>query len=125
MLLLESNFIAAPDKKHGWRIGPAGKIERSTDAGKSWKEQKSGVTADLLTGSAPSEKVCWIAGKAGTLLLTIDGGKHWKQLATPISEDLGGVRALDAQHVFIWDVSRVKTFETSDGGLTWKQVADQ
>ena len=125
MLLLESNFIATPDKRHGWRVGPAGKIERSSDAGNSWKTQKSGVTADLLTGSAPSQKVCWISGKAGTLLLTTDGGKHWKQLATPISEDLGGVRALDAQHAFIWDVSRAKTFETSDGGLTWTLVANQ
>ncbi|MFI5098020.1 MAG: YCF48-related protein [Candidatus Acidiferrales bacterium] len=123
--LLKSNFIAAPDNKHGWRVGPAGKIERSPDAGKSWKTQKSGVTSDLLTGYAPADNVCWIVGKAGALLLTTDGGKHWKQLASPIAEDLGGVRALDAQHASIWDVPRGKTFETSDGGLIWKQVANE
>ena len=125
LLLLKSNFIAAPNNKHGWRVGPAGKIERSTDAGKSWKMQKSGVTTDLLSGSAPSENVCWIVGKAGTLLLTSDGGKHWKPLASPISDDLGGVHALDAQHASIWDVPNHKRFETSDGGLTWTQVANE
>jgi len=123
--LLDRNIIVSPNKKQAWRVGPAGKIERSTDAGKTWKPQSSGVAADLLAGSAPSDKVCWIVGKAGTLLLTTDGGKHWKQVASPISDDLGGVHALDAQHASIWDASRRKSLETSDGGLTWKQVANE
>jgi hypothetical protein len=123
--VLGGGLIFAPDNKHGWRVGSAGKIERSTDAGKSWKPQESGVAADLLAGSAPSDKVCWIAGKAGTLLLTTDGGKHWKQVASPISDDLGGVHALDAQHASISDVPNSRSFETSDGGLTWKQIANQ
>jgi hypothetical protein len=122
---LDRNLIVSPNKKQSWRTGPAGKIEHSTDAGNTWKPQKSGVAADLLSGSAPADNVCWIVGKAGTLLLTTDGGKHWKQLASPIPEDLGGVHALDAQHASIWDVPRGKTFETSDGGLIWKQVANE
>jgi hypothetical protein len=123
--VLGDGFIFAPDNKHGWRVGSAGKIGRTTDAGQTWKTQNSGVTADLLTGSAPSGNVCWIAGKAGTLLLTTDGGKHWKRLTSPISDDLGGVQALDAQHASIWDVPSSRSFETSDGGLTWKLVANQ
>ena len=119
----DRNLVISPNKKQAWRVGPAGKIERSSDAGKTWKPQNSGVAADLIAGSAPSDKVCWIGGKAGTLLLTTDGGKHWKQVASPISDDLGGVHALDAQHAYIWDATRRKSFETSDGGLTWKQVA--
>jgi len=123
--LLSGNIIFAPSKKQAWRVGPSGKIERSSDAGKSWKPQKSDVATDLVSGSAPAENICWIAGKAGTLLLTTDGGGHWKQIASPIAEDLGGVLARDAQHASIWDVPRGKTFETSDGGLTWKQIANE
>jgi len=123
--LQNSNIVVSPDKQQGWRVGPAGKIEHSTDAGNTWKTQMSGVTADLLTGSSPSEKVCWIAGKNGTLLLTTDGGKHWKHLVPPISEDIGGVKAVDAQDAYIWDLPNHNRFETSDGGLTWKQVANQ
>jgi Photosynthesis system II assembly factor YCF48 len=123
--LLGGNIIFAPNKKQAWRVGPAGKIERSSDAGKSWKPQKSDVATDLVSGSAPAENICWIAGKSGMLLLTTDGGKHWKQIASPISEDMGGVLARDAQHASIWDVPRGRTFETSDGGLTWKQIASE
>ncbi len=119
------NIIVSPDKKRVWRVGPAGRIEISGDAGRTWKPQSSGVTADLLTGSAPSEKVCWIAGKNGTLLLTTNSGRNWKQIASPIAEDIGGVRALDARDASIWDLSGNKRFETGDGGLTWKQVANQ
>lgn len=118
-------LIVSPNKKQAWRVGPAGKIERSNDAGKTWNLQNSGVAADLLTGSAPSDNVCWLVGKAGTVLLTTDGGKHWKQVASPISDDLGGVHALDAQRASIWDAPHGKTFATSDGGLTWKQVANE
>jgi len=125
LMLMDRNIIVSPNKKLAWRVGPGGEIERSTDAGKTWRTQESGVTADLLSGSAPADKVCWIAGKAGTLLLTTDGGKHWKQVASPISDDLGGVHALDAQHASISDVPNSKNFETSDGGLTWKLVANQ
>ena len=120
-----SNIIVSPDQKRVWRIGPAGKIESSMDVGKTWKAQASGVTADLLTGSSPSEKVCWIVGKNGTLLLTTNGGRDWKQLISPISEDIGGVQAVDAQDASIWDLSNHRHFETSDGGRTWKQVANE
>ena len=117
--------ITAPNRNQAWRIGPAGRLEHSTDTGRSWNPQTSGVTADLLAGSAPSDRVCWIAGKAGTLLLTTDGGNHWKRIASPIADDLGGVRALDAQHAAIWDVPNSRSFETTDGGLTWKLLASQ
>ena len=95
----------------------------SFDRGKTWKLQKSGVTADLTAGSATSDKVCWVAGKAGTLLLTTDGGKRWKQLPSPISEDLGGIHATDALHASIWDVPNRKSFETTDGGATWNPIS--
>jgi len=125
--LSESNpqYIVAPDQKSGWRVGEAGKIERTTDHGKTWKAQTSGVAAELRTGSATSGKVCWVIGKAGTILLTTDGGKQWKQIASPIREDLGGIHALDALHASIWDVPNRKSYETSDGGLTWKPTANQ
>lgn len=118
-------YIVSPDRTAGWRVGDAGKIERTTDNGKTWKAQASGVSVDLRTGSASSGKVCWVVGKAGTILLTTDGGKHWKQITSPISGDLGGVHAVDALHASIWDVPNRQSFETSDGGATWKRTANE
>jgi hypothetical protein len=121
----DHRFVVAPGQKHAWRVGDGGAILHSTDGGGTWKKQKSGVTVDLTSGSATSDKVTWVAGKNGTLLLTTDGGKHWKQITTPIKEDLGGVHAVDATHASIWDVTNRKSFETSDGGDTWKPSANE
>jgi len=125
LAIVDRRFIVAPGEKNAWRVGEAGKIEHSTDRGKTWKPQRSGVTSDLTAGSATSDKVCWIAGKAGTLLLTTDGGKHWKTISSPITEDLGGIHATDALHASIWDVPNRKSFETNDGGATWDPISNK
>jgi hypothetical protein len=116
------HLISARGSNVVWRAGRLGLVEFSTDGGTSWSRQTSGVLADLLTGSAPSEKVCWIVGRVGAILLTTDGGAHWTVISSPLSEDLGGIRATDAQHATIWNARNTKSFETSDGGLTWKPV---
>jgi hypothetical protein len=115
-------LIAVPGSNVMWRAGRAGLVEFSRDGGASWSRQTSGVLADLLTGSAPSDKVCWIVGRVGAILLTTDGGAHWTLISSPLSEDLGGIRATDAQHATIWNARNTKSFETNDGGLTWKSV---
>jgi photosystem II stability/assembly factor-like uncharacterized protein len=61
-------------------------------------------------------------GRVGSVLLTTDGGAHWKLLSFPLADDLGGVRATDALHATIWNLHNTKSFETTDGGLTWKRV---
>ena len=116
-------LISPPGSTVVWRAGRAGLIEFSSDNGASWSRQTSGVLVDLLVGSAPSDKVCWIVGRVGAVLLTTDGGSHWKSIAAPLSEDLGGVHALDALHATIWNALNTKSFETRDGGLTWQRVA--
>jgi hypothetical protein len=119
-----ARLIAAPGSTVIWRAGPAGLIEISTNSGRNWSHQTSGVLVDLFTGSAVSDKICWVVGRAGAVLLTTDGGAHWRILASPLSEDLGGVRATDAHHATVWDLRHTKSFETTDGGATWRRVAN-
>ncbi len=121
----DHRYVLAPGEGHVWRVGQGGKIEASTDLGINWQVQKSGVLADLTAGSAPSEKICWVVGKAGTVLLTTDGGKHWKPVPSPVTGDIGGVHATDALHASIRDVSNRASFETSDGGATWRQISNE
>lgn len=118
-------MILAPDKKHAWRIGAAGSIESTSDAGVNWRLEKSGVNGELTAGSSPSARVCWIVGKAGMVLRTTDGGKRWKTIVSPLQEDLGGVHAVDAEHAAIWNVENRKSFETADGGVTWTATANK
>jgi photosynthesis system II assembly factor YCF48-like protein len=115
----DRRYIVTPDERQAWRVGDQGAILRTSNSGKTWKEQNSGVTADLVSGSAPSRDVCWLIGKAGTILLTTDGGKHWKQVASPITGDLGSIVATDALRAAVWDAAGQKSFKTNDGGETW------
>jgi photosynthesis system II assembly factor YCF48-like protein len=120
VMVTASRLIVAPSSTFVWLPGRAGLIEFSRDGGRSWMRQPSGVLVDLLTGSATSESVCWIVGRTGAILLTTDAGAHWKLLSPPLKEDLGGIRATDAQHATIWNAHGTKYFVTNDGGLTWQ-----
>ncbi|HKF25502.1 MAG TPA: YCF48-related protein, partial [Candidatus Acidoferrum sp.] len=117
--------IASPGGRTMWSVGAGGQIFHSTDAGRTWLPQISGVAADLTGGSAPSEKVCWVAGAAGMVLRTTDGGLHWQQILTPVAGDLGGIHALDAKRASIWDAPNRASYQTSDGGKTWKPSANE
>jgi Carboxypeptidase regulatory-like domain len=117
--------VASPDGKAVWKFGDMGQIFHSMNAGKDWTSEASGVAVKLLAASAPSAKVCWIAGAAGTLLRTTNGGKHWQRIAVPIAGDIGGVHASDDRHASIWDAPNLASYETADGGKTWKQSANE
>jgi hypothetical protein len=122
VMISNPRLISPPGSSVIWRAGRAGLLEFSSDSGASWSRQTSGVLVDLVTGMALSDRVCWIVGRVGAILLTTDGGAHWQLIHSPLSEDLGGVRASDALHATIWNARNTKSFETSDGGLTWKPV---
>jgi photosystem II stability/assembly factor-like uncharacterized protein len=111
--------IPTPLDQYAWRVWPGGKIEYSFDNSRTWETQKSGVTVDLIGGSAPSDKVCWVIGKAGTILLTTDRGRHWKKITSPTKEALAGVWAQDGKHASVWTASHTQSLDTNDGGLTW------
>jgi len=118
-------LILTPNNRVFWKLQPAGTVQLTTDGGKDWKSLETGANEDLTAGFAPSSNVCWIAGRSGTLLLTKDRGAHWSRINTPIAGDLGGVHAVDAKHASIWDATRHTSYETSDGGSTWKQTTNQ
>ncbi len=115
--------IAAPGGTVSWRVGQAGIIELSSDAGKTWTLQPSGVTTDLLAGSAPSEKVCWIVGGAGTILRTTDAGAHWQKLRAPVQDDIRAVVAEDARRATVSLTNG--SYQTTDGGATWHKLAPE
>jgi photosystem II stability/assembly factor-like uncharacterized protein len=103
-----------------WRLSPGGRIERSADQGRTWQQQSSGVTSDLLAGAAPSDTVAWIAGRAGVILRTTDG-EHWQRVNSPdAATDWTAIEASDAQHATLTSADR-RRFATQDGGQTWKQ----
>jgi len=82
-------------------------------------ERRASRLADRLRSLGQSLLDC---GPRRAILLTTDGGAHWTLVSSPLSEDFGGIRATDALHATIWNARNTKSFETSDGGLTWNRV---
>lgn len=109
--------VVSPDGNVRWRLEKSGGIFRSADRGVAWYAQKSGVTADLLAGSAPSATTCWAVGAAGTVMLT-DDGERWERRPFPVRVDLVGVDAASSHRATVTarDGGR---FTTEDGGRTW------
>ena len=135
-------IIPTPNVAVVWRIAPEGAIERSTDAGKTWKVQwmnLPGVARDsmvgvsggrgrigpalgsgqqLTAGSAASTKVCWIVGRAGAILRTTDG-KHWRKIPAPATANLVSVDARNKRSATVTTADG-RIFSTEDGGRTWQ-----
>jgi hypothetical protein len=108
-----------------WRFGPRGRIERSTDGGRTWTPQSSPIQTDLLAGSAPSETVCWLVGRNGTILRSIDG-VNWQIVPSPKQAEQNSqppdwtfVDARDAQSAVI-RAEDGRRFSTSDAGKSWQ-----
>jgi hypothetical protein len=114
-----SAVAASPGGDVLLRVGPAGAIARSPDAGRTWVAQASGVTADLLAASCATTEVCWAVGRGGTVLLTVDGST-WTRAAFPGDTDLTAVRAADARTAAVEGADA--RYETRDGGRTWQRT---
>jgi hypothetical protein len=123
-MLPSMTLITAPGGRVQWSAGPMGRIERSTDGGRSWEPQTSGVSAELLAGSAPGEQVCWAVGRQGTVLLTTDG-RNWRKIPAPAAVDFIGITANDARKATIWGVGAGERYSTEDGGAHWAREAKE
>jgi photosystem II stability/assembly factor-like uncharacterized protein len=111
--------FASPVGRAVWRLGVNGSIERSGDDGQTWEAQSSGVSADLIAGSAASENVAWVVGRGGVILRTTDG-EHWQSIAAP--GDFAGEWAAVVAHTDVRATvvaEDLRSFSTQDGGRTW------
>jgi putative zinc finger protein len=112
-----NTIVRSPDPQILWRISGGRFVERSSDAGQTWRAQWTSVNAHVVAGSAPSVEACWLVGGGGIVLLTTDG-KKWRTIEPPVSTDFVGVAASDASSATVISTDGRK-FETSDGGKHW------
>ncbi len=140
--------VSFPDPQHGYAVGAFGVIVATTDGGKTWVEQKSGVdprTADVegvnaVTGVSFTDSLHgWAVGNPNVILSTSDGGATWvKHDPPPINEkqgpDNGDGRGLkwafsdvdftDARTGYLVGAGGT-ILATSDAGATWVWQGDR
>jgi hypothetical protein len=111
--------FSSPTGGATWRLGSGGLIERSDDQGRTWQRQASGVTSDLIAGSAAPDNVAWVVGRGGVILRTVDG-RHWERV-TPPAGVTGGWAAVVAYDSMTATVvsNDFRRYSTRDGGKTW------
>jgi len=121
-----ASLLKAPGGTTFWRGGIGGSIERSTDAGSTWKPQASPTREDWIAGAAVSDSVCWLAGRNGAIAKTVDG-EHWEgvsppaQAASPAGKlpDWIDIAAGNTQSATL-TANDGRRFATQDGGKTWQ-----
>ena len=105
-----------------WAISPEGKLQKSTDAGKTWAPVPVADNQTFHAVSAFGIEI-WVGGDAGLLYHSSDGGGHWVQvkasfLGTPLTANITHIEFLDALHGRL-STANQETWATTDGGATW------
>lgn len=102
-----------------WRLWSDGRIERSTNAGATWRPVATDTPVPLTGGSSPSDLVCWLIGPNGLVLLSIDGAR-FTRLPFPETANLVSITAVNDRAATV-RTSDGRTFVTGDAGGSWKE----
>lgn len=129
--------ISLSPSGHGWAVGEAGTILRTTDGGATWSRQVAPVTDDLVRVAAALDatdgaaQTGWASSARGAVVVTSDGGISWRavqavgplgaqetvaSLGTLRSNALGSTVSTGSAWVLTSTGAR---WSTTDGGATW------
>jgi photosynthesis system II assembly factor YCF48-like protein len=106
-----------------WTLSADGTLQRSLDAGKTWKTIP--VSADAtFTAVAAMDSDIWVGGTHGALYHSVDAGEHWTQVVPadngqPLTSNIIGIEFTDSLHGKISTASQ-ESWTTSDGGQSWR-----
>jgi len=109
------------DDLNGWAVGQYGTVLHTTNGGKTWEYQKSGVPSELLSIWAKTPESAWAVGNKGIVIHTVDAGQNWKRVQT-------GKKYLYNDICFLsptegWIAGEFECLQhTTDGGTTWNMV---
>jgi hypothetical protein len=113
-------IVVSSNPSTRFRLLPDGAVQRSADAGSTWRTEPTGATDRLTAGASPSPSVCWLVGSAGTVMLSTDG-RSWRRVAFPEAVDLRSVTATDQETATVTTADG-RAFVTTDGGQTWTRT---
>jgi photosystem II stability/assembly factor-like uncharacterized protein len=131
----ELTAVTFVDADRGWAVGDRGVIWHTSDGGRTWKLQRSGVACRLeAVQFLDAENGIAIGGWTqaythqthGVALRTRDGGRTWQNTPDLTLPGLRHVRMFDGrQGAALGDRSPLYpsgVFRTEDGGRTWTPV---
>ncbi len=118
-----SGFAALMKPQMQWRVA-AGSLDRSSDGGRTWQRQATGIEGAIAAMAAPAPSVCWVVGRGGAVARTVDG-VSWHRIPFPDpTRELVNVQATDDRTAIV-TASDGARFQTSDAGNTWTLLPPQ
>jgi hypothetical protein len=105
-----------------WTLSADGTLQRSLDAGKTWKAIPVAADATLTAVSAMDSNI-WVGGSHGALYHSTDAGDHWAQISPAsggqiLTSNIIGIEFSDSLHGKV-TTSNQETWTTADSGQTW------
>jgi anti-sigma factor RsiW len=115
-------IVVSSNPSTRFRLLRGGGVQRSADAGATWRTEATGAADTLIAGASPSPSVCWLVGSSGTVVLSTDG-RSWRRVAFPEAVDLAFISATDEDNATVTTADG-RAFVTADGGRTWSRGQD-
>ena len=121
VLLYDVDF-SGPDR--GWIVGEFGVVFNTTDGGKTWTPQQSGVETTLFGVQFTDETMGFATGIEQVLLRTTDGGQTWSQIDIPGRKGFVlGLYDVAVAGKIGWVIGDSGLIlRTTDGGATWTPI---
>ncbi|MBN1297246.1 hypothetical protein JXA80_10730 [bacterium] len=111
-----------PGTRTAWAAGFDGTVCRTTDAGETWQQQKTGSRARLYGLQVMDADRVWTCGSNGTLLRTDNGGHTWQSVPVPSSLRMVDICFIDDVNGWIAGDSGC-VMRTTDGGHSWVHLS--
>jgi hypothetical protein len=107
--------LSAPSS---WSLSADGQVERSFDAGKTWRivPVAGGVPFHAISSTGND---VWVGGAAGTLYHSADSGLSWTKAEPVFAGDIAHIAFSDAQNGLV-STADGEVWITSDGGQSWR-----
>jgi hypothetical protein len=95
-----------------------GRIDRSTDAGRTWTTELTGLTDRIQVTRCPSADACWLGAESGAVFVRTADGTWLRRLLPAPASPVRQIVALDREHATV-GLSDGRRYVTTNSGLTW------